>query len=99
MSACRTTCKASTRWTARLSVLACALALGACEPKGAAAGKSCGQLRERFDKSFADAVNAGVRKARDEQKKYLREGQETYLAMERQGCCRQDNVCPPLNVH
>lgn len=91
------------RWTAtaRNSLIACVFALGlaACEQKGAVSGHACGQLRERFDQSFKDAVNAGVRKARDEQKKFVNQSQQTYLAMERQGCCAKEGACPPLNVH
>ena len=91
------------RWTAtaRNSLIACVCVLGlaACEQKGAVSGHACGQLRERFDQSFKDAVSAGVRKARDEQKKFVSESHRTYLAMERQGCCAKEGVCPPLNVH
>ncbi len=99
----RTTCKASIRWIAKAasSALAVLLAAGlaACEPKGELAGNSCVQMREKFDKSFSDAVGAAVRKAFDEKRKYLREGQEIYVAMERKGCCANANVCPPMNVH
>jgi hypothetical protein len=56
-------------------------------------------MREKFDKSFNDAIGAAVRKAHDEKRKYLREGQDVYVAMERKGCCAKADVCPPMNVH
>ncbi len=101
MSACRTTCKASTRWIAKAanSLIAGALALGlaACERPGDAA-QSCMQMRETFDAAFKDAVGAATRKAVEEKKRFLKIGQDTYLAMERKGCCKQEGVCPPMNV-
>jgi hypothetical protein len=101
MSGCRTTCKASIRWIAKAAngLIAGALvfALGACEQQANAG--SCAQLRGTFDKAFENAVHAATRKAADEQRKFITEGQNAYLAMERRGCCRDEGVCPPMNVH
>jgi hypothetical protein len=56
-------------------------------------------MREKFDKSFSDAVGAAVRKAHDEQRKFVNESQDIYVAMELKGCCAKAGVCPPMNVH
>ena len=105
MSACRTTCKASTRWTAtaRNSLAGCllALGLGACnqESDPAFSGQSCTQMRAHFDDAFSKGVDAAVRKAQEEQRRHIAESRKTYLAMEAQGCCTKQNVCPALNVN
>lgn len=105
MSACRTTCKASMRWIAitRNSLIGCLLALGlaACNQEGdpAFSGQACAQMRAHFDDAFSKGVEAAVHKAPEEQKRHITEGQKTYLAMEAQGCCVRENVCPALNVN
>ena len=103
MSACRITCKVSTRWTAipRNSLIGLLALLGACSQQAdpAFSGQSCTQLRAHFDDAFSKGVDAGVRKSFEEQKRHITEGQKTYLAMEAQGCCAKEGACPALNVN
>jgi hypothetical protein len=78
-----------------------ALGLAACtqDADPAFAGQSCTQMRAHFDDAFSKGVEAAVRKAWEEQRRHITEGQKTYLAMEAQGCCAKENVCPALNVN
>jgi len=67
--------------------------------RGKAPTLSCPALRDAYDRAFEQAVEEGAAKRFDAQKRYMSAGQNAYLAMQKQGCCDQADVCPNLNVN
>jgi hypothetical protein len=80
---------------ALLILVGCAILAGC---KEEAPTQSCPELRQAYDHAFRQAVEEGAAKRFKEQKRYMSAGQDAYLQMEKQGCCKAQGACPSLNL-
>jgi hypothetical protein len=58
----------------------------------------CHALRRDFDSAFADAVTAGADKRTEAQSRYVKAAEDKFLTMQAEGCCKEKDLCPALNV-
>lgn len=104
MSACRITYRANIRSTVRprrwlLAAGLLALAATGCDSRPIfGSAERCHALRRDFDSAFADAVTAGADKRTEAQARYVKAAEDKFLTMQAEGCCKEKDLCPALNV-